>query len=181
LLIDYEELHQRINALRFNSQTEATPALTGSRRLPDGKALSANQAEIQKLEERKQQVWKQLRRYDPVLAGQIQVEHLNLDQMQELIPNDTTALLSFYTTDDDTHIFILLKDQSPQVYTCKGQGLETFQNWIGKNWFIPYILVEKQWREDMGSFLQELAQRLQLKDLISKYLIEIEELQLFAL
>ncbi len=138
LLIDYEELHQRINSLRFSSQTEATPVLTGSRRLPDEDELAANQAEIQKLEAQKQQVWKQLRRYDPVLAGQIQVEHLNLDQMQELIPNDTTALLSFYTTKEDTHIFILLKGQSPQVYTCKGQGLETFQNWITKNWFIPY-------------------------------------------
>ncbi|MEQ8958537.1 MAG: hypothetical protein RLP02_11530, partial [Coleofasciculus sp. C2-GNP5-27] len=78
LLIDYEELHQRINALRFSSQTEATPVLTGSRRLPDGEALTANQAEIQKLEAQKQQIWQQLRCYDPVLAGQIQVEHLNL-------------------------------------------------------------------------------------------------------
>jgi len=78
LLIDYEELQQRINALRFSSQTEATPALTKSRRLPDKAALAANQADIQKLEEQKQQVWKQLRGYDPVLAGQIQVEHLKL-------------------------------------------------------------------------------------------------------
>ncbi|WP_446376233.1 CHAT domain-containing protein [Coleofasciculus sp. D1-CHI-01] len=176
LLIDYEELHQRINALRFSSQAEATPVLTGSRRLPDGKALSANQAEIQRLEAQKQQIWQQLRRYDPVLAGQIQVEHLNLDQMQELIPNDTTALLSFYTTDDDTHIFILLKDQSPQVYTCKGQGIETFQNWILENWFDSYIGANAEWRGNMGAFLQELAQRLQLKDLISQYLTGIEEL-----
>ncbi len=176
LLIDYEELQQRINSLRFSSQTEATPALTGSRRLPDGELLAANQAEIQKLEAQKQQVWKQLRRYDPVLAGQIQVEHLNLDQMQELIPNNTTALLSFYTTQVDTHIFILLKDQSPQVYTCKGQGLETFQKWIGENWFIPYIGANPEWRENMGLFLKELAQRLQLKDLIPQYLTGIEEL-----
>jgi len=164
LLIDYEELQQRINALRFSSQTEATPALT------------ANLAELQKLEEQKQQVWKQLRRYDPVLAGQIQVEHLNLDQMQELIENDTTALLSFYTTGDDTHTFILLKDQSPQVYTCHGQGIETLQNWIGENWFQPYLGANSEWRENMESFLQELAHRLQLKDLITQYLTGIEEL-----
>ncbi|MEQ8754765.1 MAG: CHAT domain-containing protein [Coleofasciculus sp. G1-WW12-02] len=176
LLIDYEELQQRINSLRFSSQTEATPALTGSRRLPDGEVLAANQAEIQKLEAQKQQVWKQLRRYDPVLAGQIQVEHLNLDQMQELIENDTTALLSFYTTNDDTYIFILLKDQIPQVYTCQGQGFEIFQKWIAENWFIPYIGANVEWRENMGSFLQELAQRLQLKDLIYQYLTGIEEL-----
>ncbi|WP_446361290.1 CHAT domain-containing protein [Coleofasciculus chthonoplastes] len=176
LLIDYEELQQRINSLRFNSQTEAVPALTGSRRLPDKAALAANQAEIQRLEEQKQQVWKQLRRYDPVLAGQIQVEHLKLNQMQELIENDTTALLSFYTIREDTHIFILFKDQSPQVYTCQGQGLETFQKWIGENWFIPYRWANAEWRENMGTFLQELAQRLQLKDLISQYLTGIEEL-----
>ncbi|MEQ9239103.1 tetratricopeptide repeat protein [Coleofasciculus sp. E2-BRE-01] len=176
LLIDYEELQQQINSLRFNSQTEATPALTKSRRLPDEQVLAAIQSEIQKLEEQKQQVWKQLRRYDPVLAGQIQVEHLKLNQIQELIENDTTALLSLYTTGDDTHIFILLKDQSPQVYTCKGQGIETFQNWIAKNWFDSYIGANAEWRENIETFLQELAQRLQLKDLISQYLIGIEEL-----
>ncbi|MEQ9358504.1 hypothetical protein [Coleofasciculus chthonoplastes] len=176
LLIDYEELHQRINSLRLSFQTEATPALTGSRRLPDGEILAANQAEIQRLEAQKQQVWKQLRRYDPVLAGQIQVEHLSLDQMQKLIENDTTALLSFYTTQEDTHIFILLKDQNPKIYTCKGQGIETFQNWTTKNWFIPYRWANTEWRENMGAFLQELAQRLQLKDLIDHYLTGIEEL-----
>ncbi|MFP5272325.1 CHAT domain-containing protein [Coleofasciculus sp.] len=176
LLIDYEELHQRINSLRLSFQTEATPALTKSRRLPDGEALAANLAEIQRLEAKKQQVWKQLRRYDPVLAGQIQVEHLNLDQMQELIENNTTALLSFYTTGDDTHVFILLKDKSPQVYTCREQGFETFQDWIIENWFIPYIGAKAEWGENIETFLQELAQRLQLKDLIFQYLTGIEEL-----
>ncbi|NET80837.1 MAG: CHAT domain-containing protein [Moorea sp. SIO1F2] len=190
LLLDYEELQQRINLLRFGSASEAVPVLAGS---PDktlslgmgakqsGQSLTRDallqyQKEIQELEAQKQQVWQQLRRYDPVLAGQIQVEHLDWQQIQQLIEEPTTALLSFYTTIKDTHIFILRKDRSPQVFTCVGQGVDKLQNWIVKNWFNPYLKAQSEWKEKMGDFLQELAERLQLQELVAKYLTGIEEL-----
>jgi len=184
-LQDYEELQRRINLLRFR----AVPVLAGSSHermsLETGvkqahqsftrEDLSVYKEEIQALEAQKQQVWQQLRRNDPVLAGQVQVEHLHWEQMQQLIEESITALLSFYTTNEDTHIFILLKDCSPQVFTCEGQGSD-LQIWIAENWLIPYVESNYKWKEKMGSFLQELAERLQLEKLVAKYLKGIEEL-----
>ncbi|NEQ70200.1 MAG: CHAT domain-containing protein [Symploca sp. SIO2D2] len=185
-LQDYEELQQRINVLRFG----AVPVLAGSshERMSLGmgvkqshqsltkEALLAYEEEIQTLEAQKQQVWQQLRRYDPVLAGQVQVEHLHWEQMQQLIEEPTTALLSFYTTNEDTYIFVLLKDRSPQVFTCEGQGVDELQNWSLDNWLIPYIESKDKWKGKMGDFLQELVERLQLEKLVEKYLNGIEEL-----
>ncbi len=185
-LQDYEELQRRINLLCF----EAVPILAGSSHermsLETGvkqahqsftrEDVSAYEEKIQVLEAQKQQVWQQLRRYDPVLAGQVQVEHLHWEQMQQLIEEPTTALLSFYTTNEDTYIFILLKDCSPQVFTCEGQGWDKLQNWIFDNWFKPYVESKDKWKEKMGNFLQELAERLQLEKLVGQYLNSIEEL-----
>ncbi|WP_083305492.1 CHAT domain-containing protein [Moorena producens] len=190
LLLDYEELQRRINALRFGSASEAVPVLAGTpnKTMSLGmgvkqfdqsltrEALLKYEKEIQALEAQKQQVWQQLRYYDPVLAGQIQVDHLDWQQIQQLIQEPTTALLSFYTTREDTHIFILRKDRSPQVFTCVGQGWDKLQNWIGLNWFNPYLEAQSEWKQNMGDFLEELAERLQLQELVAKYLTGIEEL-----
>ncbi|NEO71862.1 MAG: CHAT domain-containing protein [Moorea sp. SIO3H5] len=189
-LQDYEELQRRINALRVGSASEAVPVLAGTpnKTLSLGMGLKQSdqsltrdallkyQKEIQELEAQKQQVWQQLRRYDPVLAGQIQVEHLDWQQMQQLIQEPTTALLSFYTTIKDTHIFILRKDRSPQVFTCVGQGVDKLHNWIGPNWFNPYVASNSKWKQKMGDFLEELAEHLQLQELVGHYLSGIEEL-----
>ncbi|EGJ31582.1 MULTISPECIES: CHAT domain-containing tetratricopeptide repeat protein [Moorena] len=190
LLQDYEELQQRINLLRFGSASEVVPVLAGSpnKTMSLGmpvkqsdqsltrEALLQYQKEIQELEAKKQQVWQQLRRYDPVLAGQVQVEHLDWEQMQQLIEESTTALLSFYTTREHTHIFILFKDRSPQVFTCQGQGWKTLQIWIFNNWFKPYVEAQSEWKQKIGDFLEELAERLQLQELVGHYLTGIEEL-----
>ncbi|MCP2729132.1 tetratricopeptide repeat protein, partial [Limnofasciculus baicalensis] len=182
LLIDYEDLQKRINTLRFGSQTEANLVLAGSRQLRDGEELEKYKEEIANLTAQKQEVWKALRKLDPVLAGQIEVEYLSLEQMWGLVENKTTALLSFYTTREDTHIFILrnqesgLSEKLPQVYTCQGQGWEVLQKWIFENWFKPYIGDNGKWLEKMGDFLAEVAQRLELNRLISQHLMGIEEL-----
>ncbi|HAZ49772.1 MAG TPA: hypothetical protein DCZ55_36315, partial [Cyanobacteria bacterium UBA11371] len=109
-----------------------------------------------------------------------QVDPLNLSQIQGLIDNDKTALLSFYTTENDTHVFILLKDRLPQLFTCKGQGLKALQSWLWDNWLIPYVEFRDaenwEWKDKMGSVLAELSRRLQVNELIAKYLNGIEEL-----
>ncbi|NES00746.1 MAG: CHAT domain-containing protein, partial [Symploca sp. SIO1B1] len=185
-LQDYEKIQQRINLMRFG----AIPVLAGSSHekmsLGTGvkqahqsltrEDLSAYEEEIQALEAQKQQVWQQLRRYDPVLAGQVQVEHLHWEQIQQLIEEPTTALLSFYTTKEDTYIFALFKDRKTQVLTCERQGLGKLQDWILDNWFRPYVRTNSKWKDKMGDFLQELAERLQLEKLVGQYLEGIEEL-----
>ncbi|WP_293363514.1 tetratricopeptide repeat protein, partial [Microcoleus sp. CAWBG52] len=175
----YDDLQQQINLLTLAYQTAETQ-LAGTRRIATPESLQADEKAITQLESEKQQTWQELRRRDPVLAGQLQVDPLNLSQIQRLIDNDKTALLSFYTTENDTHIFILLKDRSPQLFTCEGQGLEVLQSWLWKNWLIPYVEFRNtgnwEWKDKMGSVLAELSGRLQVNELIAKYLNGIEEL-----
>ncbi|MBW4596192.1 MAG: tetratricopeptide repeat protein, partial [Brasilonema angustatum HA4187-MV1] len=142
-------------------------------------AFGAKTEKIQRLEAEKQQIWEQMRRLDPVLAGQTKVDALDFTAIQQLIDSPKTAILSFYTTSNDTHIFILRNNESPQLHTCLGQGIETLQNWIGNNWLQSYFDEDKNkatWVSKMGAFLQELAQRLRINELIAQHLQGIEEL-----
>ncbi|MBD2542831.1 CHAT domain-containing protein [Planktothricoides raciborskii] len=131
---------------------------------------------ITELEAKKQQAWRKIRSQDPVLAGQLQPNPLNFQDMQKLIDDRETAMLNFYTTREHTHIFILRQNQPPQVHTCEGEGLETLQNWIIENWLKPYVKNRPVWQQKMSEFLPQLAQRLQINHLISEYLADIKEL-----
>ncbi|NEP80666.1 MAG: tetratricopeptide repeat protein [Okeania sp. SIO3B3] len=132
-------------------------------------------AKIEQIEAKRQKVWREIRNSDPVLAGQLQVEPLNIQQMQALIKDRETAILSFYTTKNDTYIFIV-RQQDIQLYTCRGEGIDIFQNWIGQNWLKLYVENRAEWRHNMREFLQQLAQRLQLDRLIAQHLTNIKEL-----
>ncbi|MEG5164298.1 CHAT domain-containing protein [Microcoleus sp. AT3-A2] len=96
--------------------------------------------------------------------------------MQALIPDAETAILNFYTTDEHTHIFILRQNQPTQLHTCEGQGYETLQYWLFNNWLKPYKENRTAWQNQMGEFLHELANRLQINQLISQPLNGIKEM-----
>ncbi|MEG4200522.1 CHAT domain-containing tetratricopeptide repeat protein [Microcoleus sp. Pol12A5] len=138
--------------------------------------LSAYTEKIQDLEREKQQIWEKIRSLDPVLAGQVQVDPMQFAAMQQLIDNSQTAILCFYTTDDDTHVFVIYKDKAPQIHTCQGEGWGNFQNWIFESWLSPYLQDRKIRQQGMGEFLSQLSQRLKVDELIGNYLEGIEEL-----
>ncbi|TAF60716.1 MAG: CHAT domain-containing protein [Oscillatoriales cyanobacterium] len=131
---------------------------------------------IQELEAQKQQIWENIRRLDPVLAGQVQVVPMQFAAMQQLIDNSKTAILCFYTTDDDTHVFVIYKDKAPQIHTCQGEGWGSFQQWIRESWLSPYLADKKAWKQGMGEFLSQLSRRLKVDELIGNCLDGIEEL-----
>jgi CHAT domain-containing protein/TPR repeat protein len=168
LLQQYEELQKLIDVERQEYKSENNRSETRA-------AWQAYNEKIAALEADKQQIWERLRREDPVLAGEIQVSPLNLSEIQQLIDNPNTAILSFYTTEHDTHIFILRKDQI-SLHTCAEQGLEMFQNWIYQNWLLPYINNPKQWEIQLETVLRELSERLQLPEIIDRHLQGIDEL-----
>jgi CHAT domain-containing protein len=138
--------------------------------------LSAYTEKIQELEAQKQQIWESIRRLDPVLAGQVQVDPMQFAAMQELIDNSQTAILYFYTTDDDTHVFVIYKDKAPQIHTCQGEGWVSFQKWIRESWLSPYLKDRKVWQQGMGEFLSQLSRRLKVDELIGNCLDGIQEL-----
>ncbi|MBO1348122.1 MAG: tetratricopeptide repeat protein [Hormoscilla sp. GUM202] len=184
-LQEYEALQQEINGKRAHQSHDSQgrqKAASGSTAITanscQGRAAhNAYSEEIAGLEVQKQQVWEELRKLDFELAGQIEVSPPNLATIQQLIASPTAAILSFYTTKNDTHIFILRQNQTPQVHTCAGQGLKNLQLWILANWIQLYVKKDKtEWRHQMNGFLAELAQRLQLDVLISQHLGDIKEL-----
>jgi CHAT domain-containing protein/tetratricopeptide (TPR) repeat protein len=138
--------------------------------------LFAYTEKIEQLEGEKQQIWENIRSLDPVLAGQVQVDPMQFAAMQKLIDNSQTAILCFYTTDDDTHVFVIYKDKAPQIHTCQGEGWGNFQKWICESWLSPYLQDRKIWQQGMGEFLSQLSQRLKVDELIGNCLEGIEEL-----
>ncbi|MCG6138905.1 MAG: tetratricopeptide repeat protein [Nostoc sp. LLA-1] len=173
LLQQYEELQQQIDQERQSHKSENNRSETRA-------AWEAYNEAIASLETQKQQVWENIRREDPVLAGEIQVNPLSLSEIQKLIDQPHTAILSFYTTNSDTHIFVVQQNQIT-LHSCTGQGLETLQGWINQNWLLPYRDEPQQWKTDIHRILHELAERLQIAELISQYLQGIEELMVLRL
>jgi CHAT domain-containing protein/tetratricopeptide (TPR) repeat protein len=151
LLQQYEDLQQRIDQersqnnsgnkrelMQMGSGTSASEASPKENRA----AFQAYNEAIASLEAEKQQIWEQLRRLDPVLAGEIQVSAPNFSAMQKLIDQPTTAILSFYTTSNDTHIFVLRENQIT-LHTCPGHGFDALQLWLHDNWLLPYLKYTK--------------------------------------
>lgn len=179
LLQKYEDLQQRIDQERDRNQSD-------NNQEENRAALQAYNEIVATIESEKQQTWEQLRRLDPVLAGEIQVSAPDFAAMQQLIDQPTTAILSFYTTSNNTHIFVLRQNQVT-CHTCPGQETETLPGWIKENWLLSYLpsegetkqqKIERQaiWRSRMRPLLSELAGRLRLDDLIAQHLDGIEEL-----
>ena len=149
--------------------------MRGARR-EQRKEIESSKETIQQLEQDKQQIWEQIRRLDPVLAGQIKVIHLNFTTIQSLIETPKTAILNFYTTNNQTHIFIIYQNQPPQLYTCDNLGYGKLRELGVDGWLTPYSESKQVWEANMADFLQNLAQQLNLKTLINTHLSGIEEL-----
>ncbi|MEG4817540.1 CHAT domain-containing protein [Microcoleus sp. K5-D4] len=169
------EIDAEVEQLRKPSEGNKELASVGSQSRSRADT-SAYTEKIQELEREKQEIWENIRSLDPVLAGQVQVDPMQFAAMQQLIDNSQTAILCFYTTTDDTHVFVIYKDKAPQIHTCQGEGWGNFQKWIFESWLSPYLLDRKIWQQGMGEFLSQLSQRLKVDELIGNCLDGIEEL-----
>jgi len=178
LLSDYDSLQTQINQLQ---RQQATLAQTRGRA-----ALSALSEEIHTLETQKQTLRQQISRLDPVSAGIIQVSPIDLATLQTLIPRPECALLSFYITSTDTHIFIL-KQTHITCHTCPNQG-NALRDWLFETWLKPYAEINfadtdderiqrrQAWITQMPDILHDLVDRLNLPELIETHLQDIDDL-----
>jgi CHAT domain-containing protein len=172
-LDEYEQLNQIIKNLQEGGGEERQLATTASRTIAD---LQRDNQEINIVNLKKQELYNKIRAYDPVLAGQILIAPINHSEIQQLILDTHTAFLTFYSTNDDTHIFILKKDQEPELFTCKGQGWNELQQWLVENWSKPYRSNSSAWQIQMPTILAEISQRLRLQNLITNHLTGIQEI-----
>ncbi len=170
---EYYHLQKQINHLNFDASQINKPMMVGSQ-FGINEIESKSQEKIAVLREKKQHIWEKIRSSDRVLAEQLQVTHLSFTEMQQLIKDEETAVLDFYSTRNNTYIFIVTQQQIT-VHICWEEGFEKLQNWIHDNWLKNYRNNRNHWHNQMESFLSELAERLQLNQLI-KQLTEIKEL-----
>jgi tetratricopeptide (TPR) repeat protein len=143
---EVKELLQRFEDLQQQIDQERSPNNSGNNRelmgvgtsTVDRASFQAYNEAIAALEAEKLQIWEQLRSRDPVLAGEIKVDAPDFCTIQQqLIDQPTSAILSFYTTSNNTYIFILRKHQIT-LHTCAGEGFEALQFWLRDNWLSPY-------------------------------------------
>ncbi len=158
-LTEYEDLNHQIQSIRQQ---------------PD--SFGDKAAAITTLERQKAATYDKLRKLDPVLAGEIQVTAIDFASIQELITTPHTAILTCYTTDDDTHIFIIKQSGAPTIHTCKNQGWAEFQRWLQTEWINLYHTDLPNWQQNLPHRLEEISQRLQLDTLIATHLTDINEL-----
>jgi CHAT domain-containing protein len=120
-----------------------------------------------------------IRNLDSAIAGQIQVETIDYADIQKLIHSPHAAILTCYTTNDDTHIFIIKQSGAPTIHTCKNQGKQKFQKWLQRTWINPSHEDTTNWVKDLPRLLHDISQRLELDPLIATHLTDINELILF--
>ena len=172
-LQEFERLQQQIDKERGRNQPSNdfdNSKLDNSRA-----ALAAYNHTIADLEADKLLIWQQLRRLDPVLAGQIRVNPLKFPSIQKLIDKPTTAILSFYSTASDTLIFVVRQNEIT-LHNCTDLGLDALHGWIFPNWLGKYVEDNASWKEELVGMLTELAKQLNLNDLILWHLEGISEL-----
>lgn len=172
-LQDFERLQQQIDKERGRNQPSNdfdNSKLDNSRA-----AVEAYNQIIADLEAEKLLIWEQLRRLDPVLAGQIRVNPLKFLSIQQLIDKPTTAIISFYTTVSDTFIFVVRQNEIT-LHNCTDLGFETLHGWIFQNWLGQYVEDNNSWQEQFVGMLAEIAKQLKLNDLILWHLEGISEL-----
>ncbi len=140
--------------------------------------LSSATARLNTLAQRKQAVLDRLRNLDAVTATLNGLPNPRLsDYVALLADRPRTALLSFYSTDDATHGFILRHGAPhPSGYAVIGQGFTELQQWLREQWQRRYQSDRAAWVQELPKLLAEVSQRLDLDRLVAEHLQEIDEL-----
>ncbi|NEO54949.1 MAG: CHAT domain-containing protein [Okeania sp. SIO3B5] len=172
----HDAIQQQINQLwsqqQGDSHTERKELAAATR---GRAAMKARNDSIAELEAQKQEVYKKIRSLDRVLAEGMQVTPLEFPKIQALIHQPTTAILSFYSTNDNTYLFVV-RQNGVKVHIYSELRIEKLQNWIIDSWFNSYLSSREEWQQQIPEFLQEVASKLRLGDLCKFYLKDIEEL-----
>lgn len=173
----YERLQQQIHALHLRCQSDEMKQLTTAGvRLNRSTTFKTESEILETLETERQKIWREIYNLDPVVAEQLQINPPTLEEIKALIPDAKTAILSFYTTAENTYIFGVLQDRKIIVRTCEGEGEEKLQNWIEKSWIQNHKNNLREWRNHMIEFLSELSRRLQFSQFVCDHLLDCNEL-----
>ncbi|NEQ94913.1 MAG: CHAT domain-containing protein, partial [Okeania sp. SIO2G4] len=170
---EYYDLQQQINQLNFDTTRINKPITVGSQ-FSIKEIKLENQEKISLLKEKQQKNWQKIWSSDRVLAEQLQVTYLTFSDIQQLVKDGQTAIIDFYSTRNNTYIFLLTQQQLT-VHICQGEGVDKLQTWIHDNWLKLHTENSSEWQNQMEAFLSELSEKLELNQIIEQ-LNEIKEL-----
>jgi CHAT domain-containing protein len=119
---------------------------------------------------------KKIQPIDPTFNLTQKIEPISFAQIRELLPNDTTAFIYWYSTGDLLQTFIITRQSKvPTVITSTTEEIEPINKWI-KSYLQNYTQQEKQWKSNLEQSLQELAELLKIDCLISQVPSECDRL-----
>jgi tetratricopeptide (TPR) repeat protein len=167
-LANYANLNRQIQAIR---EPEKEPKTTRN-----ANSLRHDADKIVDLERQKNAIHLKIRSLDPGIAAKIAVEPIDFPSIQKLITTAHTAILTCYSTAEDTYIFIIKQTGEPTLHTCKDRGWQKFQKWIQTAWIIPSCQDFSTWKQTFPRLLHNIADRLQLDTLIDRHLADISSL-----
>jgi CHAT domain-containing protein len=105
---------------------------------------------------------------DPSFQLTQQVQSIGFATMQNALPNPQTALIAWYISSDRIHTFIITPHQDqPHLITStpeKYTALDTLR----KTYLDTYLTAKNNWRETLPNLLQQLAQILNLPEIITQ-------------
>ena len=176
LLDRYDRLQANIDKI-YHSHNNHQSLATTLRRSPN----ENEEQIIQSLRQQQTQIWQQIRQLDPVAAAGTRVAVLDLNTAAQLLNHrPTTALINFFSTRENTCIFILRLSVRGEIkidlHHLQGEGIDNLHDWIFDEWIVKSKNNRQQWADNAETFLADLSQRLQLNDLIANHLQGIEEL-----
>ena len=176
----YEALERRIEAERqrqtrdSDNKSTSELAIVGATKAAD--IYKRTLQTVTELSAEKDRIWRKIRTLDQVLAGTLEVQPPDFAAMQALLKDQPqTAIVSFYSTNDNTHIFVL-RTTGVKIHTCENQGYSSLQVYLREQWLKPYADRSPEWRGSMEANLAEISQRLELDKLIAEHLADITEL-----
>ncbi len=112
-------------------------------------------------------IQQEIRPYDSTFGLTQQVESISFTQIQQLLPNEQTALIEWYFTDEALLAFLILPQrETPLVWRSSPEDLQALEQW-GDGYLTAYTNRKQQWQEDLSDRLHQLAEILHLDTLLS--------------
>lgn len=106
-----------------------------------------------------------IRPYDPTFSLTQKVESIVFEQIQQLLPNDQTALIEWYITGEKFFTFIVTSQSpTPIVWQSSLEDLQALENWAN-DYLNAYYNNKQQWQVELGDRLRQLAEILHLDHL----------------
>jgi len=137
---------------------EQNRALAG---IPDHSRLNVLHEQLDNL------ITQQIQPIDSTFSVTQRIEPISYQQIQDLLPDDQTALIQWYVTGNTLITAIITRDlTSPRIWQSTSDDLQSLLNWLNQ-YLTDYSQQKDQWREGLESRLKELADILHVDQIFS--------------